>query len=260
LEDIDEAIDQCQCISDDPTFETVTAEDLVKELQNELNMLCEAAKVNSIETEDLNDTEEAKLLEDLEKNSALGLPVISQDVVDDGTCERDEVVEEVVAVDALLEDCDNGRRVADLEDNFCDIIKSSFSKLSAQACDPSYRMIDECEPIAFDGTDQEIFVPGLGRKKRRKRGRYSVNVRTRGRSTRYVLVPGTTLILFVKLYANFHSFSLITGSAVITSKVDYLRVRSYHLVTAGWKTLMRPLTSVNAFPTILRLNPSLPRI
>jgi len=120
------------------------------------------------------------------RSSDLGLVAVSPEIVSDGTCNRDEVVEEVVVVDALLEDCDNGRRVADLEDNFCDIIKSSFSKLSAQSCDPSYRMIDECEPIAFEGTDEEIDLPGLGRKKRRKRGRYSVNVRTRGRSTRYV--------------------------------------------------------------------------
>jgi len=97
----------------------------------------------------------------------------TEDISQDDTCERSDIVEESVSVEAALYDCNN-----QVLENFCEVLMTSFNKLSAGECDPLFTTIDSCEQVGFEPDETPW---GL----ERRRGRYTYSITAR-RSNRRI--------------------------------------------------------------------------
>jgi len=96
-------------------------------------------------------------------------------------CERSDIVKERVSVEATLVECDDHELD---EENFCEVLMASFNKLSADNCDPFYSKMESCELVSFEAFENGEDETRRLQQRKRKRGRYSHNVRTRRRNRR----------------------------------------------------------------------------
>jgi len=109
------------------------------------------------------------------------MTMFTESAPEDEECDRNDTVTQVISVEASLGGCDNTGREVNLEEDFCDVLKESFNKLSADFCDPSFAKIETCQFLGSVETEAARLEDGI-RKLGRKR--YSYNTSTQQKNVR----------------------------------------------------------------------------